>query len=220
MPRRYRRVLDHVISAVEGRIGGGRLAVGIDGVDASGKTTFADLVAGSLRDDGVPVIRASIDGFHNPASIRHHSAKADPGLSYYEDSFDYTAMREVLFFPFVEGRPVRTAVFDYRTDVPVDVLPVDVPSGSVLVFDGVFLQRPELVSLWDMVVFLRIDPEEALRRAVVRDGTGRGDEIERRYRERYMPGQERYMRSVAPETHADIVIDTNGVPFIGRSFSR
>jgi uridine kinase len=39
----------------------------------------------------------------------------------------------------------------------------------VLLFDGVFLLRPELNDLWDFRVFVEVDAEEALRRAVVRD---------------------------------------------------
>ncbi len=39
--------------------------VAIDGIDAAGKTMLADELAAAIRDCGRPVIRASIDGFHN-----------------------------------------------------------------------------------------------------------------------------------------------------------
>lgn len=44
--------------------------VGIDGVDAAGKTTLANELVPFIEDRGRPVIRASIDGFHNPAKVR------------------------------------------------------------------------------------------------------------------------------------------------------
>lgn len=44
--------------------------VGVDGVDGAGKTFFADELAGLLAARGVPVIRASVDGFHHPAEVR------------------------------------------------------------------------------------------------------------------------------------------------------
>ena len=45
--------------------------VGIDGVDGVGKTTLADELLEPLRRGGRSVIRASIDGFHNPRSVRY-----------------------------------------------------------------------------------------------------------------------------------------------------
>ena len=42
--------------------------IAIDGVDGVGKTTLADELAGVLSSGERPVIRASVDGFHNPRS--------------------------------------------------------------------------------------------------------------------------------------------------------
>jgi len=44
--------------------------VGIDGVDGVGKSMFGDELAQVLAAAGRSVIRASIDGFHNPRAIR------------------------------------------------------------------------------------------------------------------------------------------------------
>ena len=43
--------------------------VGIDGMSASGKTVFADELAGVLHEKGKRVVRAGLDGFHNPPEI-------------------------------------------------------------------------------------------------------------------------------------------------------
>ena len=45
--------------------------VAIDGVDGVGKTTLADDLVGPLREMGRRVIRASVDGFHNPQRVRY-----------------------------------------------------------------------------------------------------------------------------------------------------
>ena len=52
--------------------------VAIDGVDAAGKTALADELAAFTEAKNRPVIRASIDGFHNSASIRHLRAPVLP----------------------------------------------------------------------------------------------------------------------------------------------
>ena len=44
--------------------------VGIDGVDGAGKSMFGDELTLVLTMAGRSVIRASVDGFHNPRAIR------------------------------------------------------------------------------------------------------------------------------------------------------
>jgi uridine kinase len=49
--------------------------VAIDGVDGAGKTTFANELAEVVGGLGRPVIRASVDGFHNPRVVRYAQGK-------------------------------------------------------------------------------------------------------------------------------------------------
>jgi uridine kinase len=202
--------LEQVAALVERRPRRHTLRVAIDGVDAAGKTTFANDLAKALRRRDVSVVRASIDGFHHPASVRHRRAEIDPARSYYEDSFDYEALRDLLLEPLGEPgtHTVRTAIFDFLTDRPVDRPPALVAGAAVLLFDGVFLLRPELAGCWDLTVFLRVEADVALARAVSRDSVRLGNDVERRYRERYLLGQQLYSSAVRPEAFADIVIDT------------
>ena len=69
-----------------------------------------------------------------------------------------------------------------------------VPERAVLVFDGVFLLRPELRELWDLSVYLRVPSSIVLERALVRDVgvLGSPAEVRRRYEARYLPGQALY----------------------------
>jgi len=64
------------------------LRVAIDGPDAAGKTTLADELAATLTDRGRPVIRASIDGFHQPQATRRRRGPLSPE-GYFLDAFDY-----------------------------------------------------------------------------------------------------------------------------------
>jgi uridine kinase len=52
-----------------------RVLVGIDGPDAAGKTMLADQLAAALQSNAV---RASIDGFHNPISVRQRRGRFSP----------------------------------------------------------------------------------------------------------------------------------------------
>lgn len=186
--------------------------VAIDGVDAAGKTTFADELALALSDLSRPVIRASIDGFHNRAAIRYRRGALSPE-GYFHDSFNYRALVETLLQPLGPGGSLafRRAVFDFRTDTIVDASLERAERNAILLLDGVFLLRPELRAHFDYSIFLRADFSTTLARAERRDLEllGNIEEIRRRYHERYIPGQRIYLTTAEPERWASIVIDNN-----------
>jgi uridine kinase len=82
---------------------------------------------------------------------------------------------------------------------------------SVLLFDGVFLFRPELVSYWDFKIFLEVDFLVAIPRACLRDKEffENPGEVLTRLCKRYMAGNCLYLEEVKPRELADIVLDNN-----------
>jgi uridine kinase len=185
-----------------------RVLVGIDGPDAAGKTTLADEVARHLP---VPCVRSSIDDFHEPREVRMARGVFSPE-GYFRDSFDRAGLIAQLLNPFRSGAGcVRTKVFDWRKDAPVEQVSVSVPERAVLVFDGVFLLSPELRGLWDLSVYLRVPPSTVLERALTRDVgvLGTTDDVSLRYEARYLPGQALYLSECDPEGKADLVVDNS-----------
>ena len=55
--------------------------VAIDGVDGAGKTTLADELVPYIQQRGRPVIRASVDGFHQSRSFRYRQGVDSPAGS-------------------------------------------------------------------------------------------------------------------------------------------
>ncbi len=186
--------------------------VAIDGIDACGKTWLADELASIIERRGRPVIRASLDGFHRPRAERYYRGPDSPE-GYYLDSFDYGALKEALLLPLgPEGDlNYRTAVFDFRSDAPVDSPLLQAPANAVLLLDGVFLLRPELNAHWDYRIFVQVDFEVALRRAVQRDRElfGSPEAVRARYEERYFPAQRSYLERVQPQGLADAIVHNN-----------
>lgn len=184
------------------------LRVGIDGVDCAGKTVLADELAELLRARGREVVRASLDGFHNPRAVRHRRGRASPE-GYYLDSFDLDTLLSALLLPLGPSgnRRFRTAAYDWRKDEKV-YAPVRTAGGSsVLLFDGIFLQRPELAGCWDLSVYVQVGLDTALRRGMRRDGEALGgsERAAEAYRLRYIPAQRRYIRTHRPHERADVV---------------
>ncbi len=186
--------------------------VAIDGIDAAGKTTLADEIAAALERDNKHVIRASIDGFHRPKQDRYRRGELSPE-GYYYDSFENETIKQYLLQPLGPGGTgkYRTTVFDFRSDSPLLSPLMHAPADAVLLFDGVFLLRPELNDHWDARIFLSIDFDVSLQRTLCRDLTlfGTRERITERYEHRYIRGQKIYLRDVEPQKVADIVIDNN-----------
>jgi len=189
------------------------LRVGIDGVDASGKTTFAEELAQFIHSKTErQIIRASIDGFHNPSSIRTAKGNNSPE-GYYNDSFNYDSLVSNLLEPLGPGgnRTIKRRIFDFRNDSSVFTEDELVSSDSILLFDGVFLHRSKLLEYWDLSIFLDVPFETTVARAMKRDTYLFGDEskVQERYKTRYVPGQLIYLKEMNPKDHASIVIDNS-----------
>lgn len=214
MPRRQ-EVLDTVARALSRPIAAGVTRVAIDGVDGAGKTYFADELAGVLGASGRSVIRASVDGFHNPRSIRYRRGRDSPE-GFFEDSYDYAQLKAVLLDPLSPGGSghYRAAVFDHRSDSPVSG-PTRVASpGDILVLDGIFLHRPELRAYWDYSIFLEVAFAVSIPRGSQR-GEGSPDP-EAASNQRYVRGQELYLRSCEPARFATVTINNDDLlaPYI------
>jgi uridine kinase len=203
------RVLDSVAHDIYERVDEQQgLIVAIDGPDGAGKSTFAENLSTRLRQDGTPVIHTSVDGFHRLRKERYVKGQYSPE-GFFRDSYDYEKLKEALLIPFKEknGQYIKTAVHDVETDEQLSPEPVHIQPGTVLIIDGIFLHRDEIVEYWDYSIFLDVDFEQTFRRMAKRDNTSPDphDEKNRRYYE----GQLLYFRECSPKSRATIVIDNN-----------
>jgi uridine kinase len=182
----------------------GLTMVAVDGVDGAGKTRFADDLAARLEADGQIAVRVGIEGFLNARAARMARGKDSPE-GYFRDSYNLDELRTWLLFPARIGMPFKTAVFDARRDKPAAVNPLIVPLPAVLIFDGPFLNRPELRDEWDLSIFLDVSFEIAFARLAARGGSDPDpDAVSNR---RLLEGQKLYLRECRPQRGADIVID-------------
>lgn len=202
-------LLDRLAGTIESVTAAHPLRVAVDGPPAAGKTTLADELAGLLRGRGRVVIRVSAEGFQLPRARRYRSGEFSPEANYY-DSFDYDTLRRVLLGPLgPDGdRRYQPAVYDLDTDTALSPPATTAPADAVLLLDGVFLLRPELIGWWDLSVFVSAAFERSLDRARIRDLTrlGSAAEVERRFRTRYIPAQKLYFATARPADHADIIV--------------
>ncbi|MEV0002913.1 AAA family ATPase [Micromonospora sp. NPDC050980] len=182
--------------------------VAVDGPPAAGKSTLADELAVALRARGRAVIRATVDDFLVPRQRRYRRGEFT-AEGCYLDAHDHGALNRMLLDPLGPGghRRFQHAVYDHATDTvlspPVRTAAVD----AVLLFDGVFLLRPELVDRWELRVLVSVALDRIVARAVIREGrVSSRAEVERRWRERYLPAQRLYATRARPADLADVVL--------------
>ena len=186
---------------------GERVAVAVDGVDGAGKTVIADQLAEVIGGLDAPraVLRLSIDGFHRPRAQR--IARGRGPETFYEDSYDYDAFRRAVVEPFRRGEPVTPAVNDVAADEPVRPTPVAVGPDTVLLVDGIFLQRPELADVWDAAVWVEVPFTVSVPRGNARFGDGHDPDPEAESNRRYVEGQRLYLAAADPRARATWVLD-------------
>ncbi|WFE35304.1 uridylate kinase [Micromonospora sp. WMMD975] len=182
--------------------------VAVDGPPAAGKTTLADELAAVLREQGRDVIRATVDDFLVPRARRYPRGEFS-AEGCYRDAHDHGALNRVLLDPLGPGgdRRFQHAVYDHAGDTVLSPPIRTAPADAVLLFDGVFLMRPELIDRWDLRVLVSTALDTIVERAVIRERqVSARAEVERRWRERYIPAQQLYVATARPTAYADIIV--------------
>ncbi|MEI7497856.1 MAG: hypothetical protein WCK11_01060 [Candidatus Falkowbacteria bacterium] len=189
--------------------------VGIDGASTAGKTTMAAELESKLKESGRNVIKVTIDGFNNPRSTRYAKGANSPE-GFYKDSYNNEIIINELLKPLSEGKlEYKPAHFSVDNDTELN-LPTEIATkDSIILIEGIFLFRPELVKYFDYKIFIEIDLEESKKRAINRPvgkhRIGSEEEITKRYDNRYIPGQIMYYEEAKPHDVADVIIDNNNI---------
>lgn len=206
------QVLTHVASDVCRTNLGHPTRVAIDGVSASGKSTFARQLAETVERLGRPAIHLTMDDFHNRRVDRYRRGRMS-AAGYYDDAYDFAALVSQVLLPLgPHGDGLyRTGVLDLHRDEPIEEAPRCAPADAILLVDGSFLQRPEVRDFWDVCVFVHADFPVALRRAIARDADSLGGPEATRaaYEQRYHAAGHLYVERVRPQHRATFVVDNN-----------
>lgn len=202
-------VVDRLVEMIDS-LGDRRLRIAIDGLTAAGKTSLGHELARGVSRRGRAVFRASLDDFKRPWSERHLYDRLS-GEGYYRNAFDREAACRLLLDPSDPAADGLVALcsIDPLTQIDQSAVTSVMPTNGVLIVDGVFAYRPEINSYWDLRVWLEIDPELSVRRGIARDAETLGDpaEAEALHRDRYLVGEQLYIKEVDPRSFVEVIVD-------------
>ena len=162
----------------------------IDGDCAAGKTTLAAQVAAKL-DCNV----FHLDDFFLPQRLRTEERLTEPG-----GNVDYERFAEQVLAPLIKNKPFTYGAYSCAdgSTSPVEIMP-----QPVAIIEGSYALHPcflETYKALDAVkVFLRIDPQEQLRRIAERNG----DAMLKRFQQEWIPMEKQYQQAYA-QTWEDV----------------
>lgn len=183
-----------------------RALVGIDGVDGSGKSTFAAALAHCLG--AGPVVVVHLDDFRNASAIRYRRGRNSPE-GFWLDTYDYDAIQRNVLDPLkATGRGrYRESSYDAVADRAVQSPRRHAEDDAIVLIEGMFLHRDHLTDVWNYSIFLDVPFEETARRMAERNGSNSDPRHESM--RRYVGGQEIYFAAVRPWERASLVIDNS-----------
>ena len=178
------------------------LLIGIDGLGGSGKTTYAYKLQRQL--EGSMIFH--LDDFIHKKEVRYNEAYEE-WYCYYHLQWRYDYLIQKLLQPLKNGLDVNETFEVYNRETDSYALrKIEIPIGTTVIVEGVFLQRPELRSYFETVIFLEMNQETRLKRISNRDTyMGSKEDIALRYEQRYFPAEEKYIEQCNPLALAELI---------------
>ena len=164
--------------------------VGINGIDCSGKTTFAKSVSKYFTHHKIENDCLDIDNFNNPA-IESATYKA-----FVSGSWDEEDLNKYYKLIINYSDAIR-AVSEYKKKYPLVIL------------EGIFIYKPQLADLFDLKIYLDINISLGRKRFAKRRSLKQDKRPFEIYDEIWMLSYIRYESEVHPKQISDLVIDYN-----------
>ena len=190
--------------------------IGINGIDASGKTFFAASLCEYLDGFGCKTVVINLDDFLNEKKVRYKDG--DTAAGYIKNAFNLEFLEREILKPLSDNGRLnkKLSLLNLSTDKYENMKEFKIDNDAIVLIEGVLLFREPVDKYLDMRIYLDISHDEMMRRVVERDVPLFGSEVEKRYRDKYIPVQEIYLKEYDPVNSSDLVIDNNDYenPFI------
>lgn len=186
-------MLDTILEEIQRRIQGkAHFCIAIDGRCASGKSTLGKQVQEAL---GCNLFH--MDDFFLRPEQRTAKRYAEAGGNVDRERF----LAEVLL-PLQSAKPFAYQKFDCRSMALQE--PTKLVPHPISIIEGVYSCHPDLWDFYDLRVFLTVNPETQLKRLQKRNP----DKLDK-FRQEWIPMEERYFAAYAIEGRADLCLDSS-----------
>lgn len=181
--------------------------VGIDGLGGAGKSTISEELCRKFESAHYHTILLHIDDFIHVRKIRYNSACPE-WQCYYDLQWRYDYLLDVIGqLKSADDACVEIELYDKDNDTYYKQC-FDVKENTIVIVEGIFLQRKELKGLFDYMIYIDIPEDVRLDRVLKRDTyIGGEQEIIDKYHNRYFPAEHIYVEKYAPHKGADFCMN-------------
>lgn len=169
--------------------------IAIDGMCASGKTTFASRLS---EEFGFQTVHT--DDFFLPFDMRTQERLSLPGGNIHRER-----LIDEVITPLKEKRDAVYRVFDCSSGTYTEKRTVFY--GRPVIIEGVYSLHPEIPDIYDFKMFFCISPETQLERIGKRNGT----EALEVFKEKWIPFENRYLKKFGIPEKCDIILTGMGL---------
>lgn len=178
------------------------LLVAIDGPGGAGKSTLARLLKEQLKTLGWLVAVVKHDDFYLPSHQRANQQRGVIGCD-----FDWERLRDQVLTPIREGRSAHYQRYDWETDVLAEWRTIS--ASDVVLVEGVYTMRRELVNLYDLKIWVECPKAIRLARGIARDG----EKARTIWKQDWMPKEDDYVKTHLPHERANLSIN-GAMPYL------
>lgn len=184
------------------------LIIGIDGLGGAGKSYFSEKLKKILSQQNYSVEIIHIDDFIYNRNIRYNPNYPE-WYCYYFLQWRYEYLKSELIYQLKRDNEFHGSVKLYDKEKDKYFLQrLDISKNSVVIIEGVFLQREELKNIFDFIIYINVNKEKRIERILNRDiYIGNHDDILRKYNVRYFPAEEKYCLENEPIKNANFILN-------------
>lgn len=175
-------------------------------MSGAGKTTITGQIEKELKKEGHRVIVIHIDDLIEERAKRYNTGHPE-WVEYYMLQWDIYQIAENLFTSVHQKSTIINLKFYQTENDQCYVKSIDITHCTLILIEGIFLQRREWRSFFDYMVYLDCPKELRYDRVLQRD-TYLGDMNDRlnKYERRYWIAEDYYLKEVSPHLNSDLVI--------------
>ena len=180
--------------------------LGIDGLGGAGKSTISEKICKELENNAIHTILLHIDDFIHTRDIRYNASYPE-WQCYYELQWRYDYFIGIVSrLKSVSNYSHEIELYDKDHD-SYFTKSYSVEQKTVLIVEGIFLQRKELQGIFDCMIYIDVPEDVRMSRVLKRDTyIGNEQQIVDKYENRYLPAERHYFKEYCPDRIANFVI--------------
>ena len=185
----------------------GSKVIGIDGIELVGKTYFTQKLLAFLALRKITGTVVKLTDFRSP--IEKNYADEDEVEAFYFHGFNSNKLIEEILIPFCEKGSLDVTLRSFGEDTGAygKEKQYRIGEGGVMLLEGIHMYREPLIDFFDLKIYLYMDEQEALHRALVRDIYLGEEQKVNEFVRKHIPAQKMYSAKHLPIEESDFAVD-------------